>query len=201
MERGEQRARPTFEECMRDFYEEVVRAWLDEHPPSAEVSDDSEGGLGFDHWMRLLDVEYSKLVTSGRMPPHESGLYTLEAHRLGIYPTYDIETAADVVGAPVENLQAAIRDGDLDAVPVYGVVFIGISALCEYASARGLRVYLPDGGDWLAVTDAERQQLRELHERQILRTVRPRDRAMAVERLELDAARAAAYLAAQSAPG
>lgn len=26
---------PTFEECLRDFYDECVRSWLDEHPPAA----------------------------------------------------------------------------------------------------------------------------------------------------------------------
>ena len=26
---------PTFEECLREFYAEYVRSWLDEHPPAA----------------------------------------------------------------------------------------------------------------------------------------------------------------------
>lgn len=185
-----------FEESMEAFYAECVRSWLDEHPPSPESADDAPAVSAYDRWKQLIDVEYAWLIIQGRMPPHETGLYALEARRLGIHPTYEIAAAATLLNVPVEVLQTAVRDGDLPAIPAYGMVFVGVSAMYDYASAHGLSVDLPAGGDWLAVSDDERHRLRSVHEDEVLTTVLARHRSIAVEQLALDAARAEVYLAA-----
>lgn len=184
------------EECLAVAYEVYVRAWLDELPIAVDETP-TEDDRGLDRWMRLLDTEYVWLVATGRMPPHETGLYALEAHRLGIYPTYGVKEAAALLGVDVEELTSATLGGELACVPAYNEIHIGVSALYAYASARGRSVALPAGGEWLDVSDAERRALRAEHERHVLETVNLERRAMCVEALELDAARAEAYLASQ----
>lgn len=104
--------------------------------------------LAFAVWERMKDREMRWLIETGRMPPQSSGRYAVEAHRWQIYPTYDLETAASVMGVDGETLYAAALGGDIEHVSVYGMILFPFSGLAAFGAKCSPPLEMPAGGGW-----------------------------------------------------
>jgi len=126
--------------------------------------------LEHEQWMLAIEEEIEWLVSTRKMPPRESGLYSDEAARLGIYPLYDLKTAAKTIEVDAWDLYDAIQDGRLQAISAYEMALIRVSSLYPYAQSHPTATPLPAGGDWDEVDELERRRIRA-HRLQRITTV------------------------------